>query len=373
LPRGLPTIAHAFAAHGYDTAWIGKWHLSGFKERDGRAALYRVPREDRGGFQTWIGYDNNNSQWDSWVHGHDRDGRERELERLPGYETDALTDRLIAYLSDQASRRQGGAETPFFAALSVQPPHDPYVAPPEYMARHNPAGLRLRANVPPVPRVEERARRELAGACAMIENLDANVGRIVAALDALNLRSHTYLMFFSDHGDLHGSHGQFRKMAPWEESIRIPFIVAGGASAYDFHHSDPGVVPNHVDLAPTTLGLCGLPVPDGMVGFDYSGHLLRSRTQGESPDSAYLQCVVPTGHGDSVDRPWRGVVTRDGWKYVCLEGQPWLLFDLNEDPFELVNLAHNNRFRVERKRLHARLSRWVHETGDSFRLPLLPE
>jgi arylsulfatase A-like enzyme len=89
------------------------------------------------------------------------------------------------------------------------------------------------------------------------------------------------------------------------------------------------------------------------------------------PDSAYLQLVVPTGHGDSIDRPWRGVATRDGWKYVALEGQPWMLHNLNEDPYELANLAFNTRYRTERRRLHERLAQWVDETGDVFVLPEL--
>src|SRR6056297_2464525 len=78
LPLGMPTIAEPFGASGYDTAWFGKWHVGGFDEADGRAAFATVPRELRGGFQTWIGYENNNSQYDSWVHGHRLDGSEIE-------------------------------------------------------------------------------------------------------------------------------------------------------------------------------------------------------------------------------------------------------------------------------------------------------
>ena len=126
-----------------------------------------------------------------------------------------------------------------------------------------------------------------------------------------------------------------------------------------------------MDIAPTTLGLCGIDPPDRMRGHDYSGHRLPSRSSANAPDSAFLQCVIPTGHGDSVDRPWRGVVTLDGWKYVALEGQPWLMFNLNEDPYELANLAHNTRYHVERKRLHDRLAQWIDGTGDTFALPKL--
>ncbi|WJH34799.1 hypothetical protein N6H14_00930 [Paenibacillus sp. CC-CFT747] len=83
-----------------------------------------------------------------------------------------------------------------------------------------------------------------------------------------------------------------------------------------------------------------------------------------------MQCVVPTGHHNSVDRAWRGIVTRDGWKYVCFEEVPWLLFNLNEDPFEQVNLAHNPLYREERRRLGLKLQEWIDRTADSFRLPL---
>lgn len=107
---------------------------------------------------------------------------------------------------------------------------------------------------------------------------------------------------------------------------------------------------NHVDIAPTTLGLCGIDVPDAMQGTDYSGYRL-GRPVANEPDSALCQPVVPTGHGDSPDRAWRAVVTRDGWKYAVLEGQPWLLHDHNDDPYEQANLALNTGVGSERRRL----------------------
>lgn len=371
LPPELPTVAHAFKDYGYETAYFGKWHVDGFQESTGRAAMHTVPRERRGGFDTWLGYENNNSQWDCWVHGHARGGAEVAHYRLPGYETDALTDLLLAFISSKADEQQQGSMTPFFAALSVQPPHDPYVAPAEFMRRHNPNTLQMRPNVPHIPRVQEQARRELAGAYAMIENLDWNVGRIRQALAEAGLDHDTTLIFFSDHGDMHGSQGQFRKTSPWEESMRVPFIISGPPTRYGHGGGRTPLPINHVDIAPTSLGLCGLDAPDWMVGHDYS-HLYRlDRPRQTLPDSAFLQLVIPTGHSHSVDRPWRGVVTADNWKYIVLENQPWLLFNLNEDPYEQANLAHNTRFKVERKRLHDRLAQWIADTGDSFALPRL--
>ena len=367
LPDGVPTVADVFNAHGFDTAYFGKWHLGGFQERNGRAAMHIIPPDQRGGFHTWVGYENNNSQWDCWVHGGEGDGAFHY--RLPGYETDCLTDMLIDYIKTQAEAREAGHAKPFFAVLSVQPPHNPYVAPPEWMARHNPSGLTMRPNVPEVAHIQETARRDLAGAYAMIENLDWNVGRVRAALVEAGLDLDTHIIFFSDHGDMHGSHGQFLKTSPWEESIRVPFILGGLHPRYEGRNGRPDYPINHVDIAPTTLGLCGIDAPAWMRGFDYSGARLPSRTLGDAPDSAFIQSVIPTGHGNSVDRPWRAVVTREGWKYVVLENQPWLMFNLRDDPYEQVNLAHNTLYRTERCQLNARLGQWIADTGDTFALP----
>lgn len=377
LPSGQPTIADVFNNAGYDTAYIGKWHLDGWHERDGRAAKHIIAADRRGGFKYWIGYDNNNSQWDSWVHGHDRNGKEIELYRLPGYETDELTNLMINYIRgkgmDREREREGkeNQDIPFFAVLSVQPPHNPYVAPEQFMGKHTPGNIKIRKNVPEVPSVIEQTRREIAGAYAQVENLDWNVGRILKELNDSGLASDTHILFFSDHGDMHGSHGQFKKTTPYEEAIRIPFIISGEHLNYDGRRTGRIPVPiNHVDIAPTTLGLCGIDKPNWMEGTDYSHYRLAWRKPVQSePDSAFLQNVIPTGHGDSIDRPWRGIVTKDGWKYVCLENTPWLMFNLNEDPFEQINLAFNSRYKKKRNELNDRLKKWIEDTKDMFTLP----
>lgn len=368
LPAGQETIVQPLKAAGYHTAYFGKWHLDGFKEAQGRAAMHIVPPERRCGFDVWAGYDNNNSQWDSWVHGGA--GKDAFHYRLPGYETDALTDLLIRYLKERGAEAKAGRARPFFAVLSVQPPHDPYVAPEEFMRRYHGAKLELRPNVPPVAEVIETARRDLAGYYAMIENLDWNFGRIRRALDETGLAFNTHILFFSDHGDMHGSHGMYRKTNPLEESIRIHFLIGGELPRYEGRLNGRfPVLLNHVDIAPTTLGLCGLAKPTWMAGTDYSHYRIRKKSPASEPDSAYLQNVVPTGHPHSINKPYRGLVTRDGWKYVCFEGVSWLLFNLNEDPYELINLAHNSRYRAQRRKLIDRLRQWIADTGDQFAVP----
>ena len=371
LPAGQPTIADVFNGAGYRTAYFGKWHLGGWQEAKGRGGFFITDPGRRGGFETWAGYENNNSQYDCWIHGGA--GKDAFHYRLPGYETDELTSLLIKYLQERGTEQKTPDAKPFFAVLSVQPPHDPYVAPPEFQEHYNPARLELRPNVPAGRTVQETARRDLAGYYAMIENWDYSVGRIRKALAATGLASNTHILFFSDHGDMHGSHGMYRKTNPFEESVRIPFIISGEIPRY--HRRICGrrqAMLNHVDIAPTTLGLCGIKKPFWMKGADLSHHRIAKEPAQAEPDSAFLQSVIPTGHAESINRPYRGVVTRDGWKFAVFEGAPWVMFNLNEDPYEVANLAFNNRYRAERKQLTERLRQWIADTGDSFRVPSEP-
>ena len=370
-PGGLdpskPTVAQPFRGAGYHTAYVGKWHLGHGHLRDGVVAP-----EARGGFDYWLGYENNNNQEHCYVHGS---GCETPV-RLDGYETDALTDQFIKHLHEHT----GGGENydPFFAVLSVQPPHNPYCPPmtSPYGPPLTPGEVQLRRNVPGIPWVEEKARRDIAGYNAMIENLDWNIGRIQQALKAGDVDRDTYIIFFSDHGDMLGSHGQWEKSAPWEESIRIPFIISHVRGSEVLPCDPCDAVVNHVDIAPTSLGLCGIDVPDWMEGYDYSGSCQFAEngwsTPAPSPDepeSAYLQQIPRKFHPLCPNKAWRGVAMRDGWKYVCTPGNDWLLYNTREDEFELGNFVHNSKFQDVRARCWDALKAWIDKTGDDFPLP----
>lgn len=361
LDRSYSLVSDVFNNAGYETVYLGKWHVAGLKERDGRSALQTVPREDRGRFDTWIGYDNNNSQFDCYVHGHDGD-EEISHYKLQGYETDVLTDIAIDRLRERADDAP-----PMFMVISVQPPHWPCLAPSDnrnYQAQQ----LTLRPNVPAT--AEAEARIKLSGYYGQIENIDDNLGRLMGALQEENILEHTHVMFFSDHGDQMGSQGRFGKCVPFEESARVPFMIGGGTSFYDGWGSGTIDCPiNHVDIAPTSLGLAGLEVPDWMEGFDYS-HRRNGRNREEriakEPDSAYLQLLDENRESGY---PWRCVVTRDGWKYACVDKGEWLLFDLNNDPYEQNNLAFNTHFNQKREEMKRKLQSWIDRTGDCFPLP----
>ncbi|NRA37119.1 MAG: sulfatase [Planctomycetes bacterium] len=360
MDEKIETIADPFNAAGYHTAYFGKWHLNGWHEGYGRGGWHIIDKERRARFDTWVGYENNNSQFDCWVHGHEQEN-EIDLYKLPGHETDALTDMLLKNIEKHKDEN-------FFQVCSVQPPHDPYSAPAEWCGRHSPADIKLRANVPPIERIQKQSQETLAGYYSLIEQIDHSVGRVMDKLYELGIDDHTYIMFFSDHGDQHGSHGHTHKMTPLEESIRVPMLIWGGRRFnYRAQTRVPHVI-NHVDVPSTTLGLCNIKAGKSMQGYDYSP-LIRQAPCDDAPTEAYLQCVVPTQHGPSIDLPWRGIVTEDGWKYVAIEGQPLYMYDLSEDPYELHNMAHHAEYKNKRHELNTLLQTWIDKTDDTFTLP----
>lgn len=358
LDPTLPMISDVFNDNGYVTALYGKWHLNGHNNKT------FVPKDERGRFDVWVAYENNNAQYNVHVHGHDLWGREDKdayAEKLKGYETDALTDKVIEFLKKRPKNK------PFFIVLSVQPPHDPYKAPTEYEDNYKAEDIELRPNVPPIERIEASARKDLAGYYAQIENLDMNIGRLYDALEEMGLLETTNLMYFADHGDCHYSHGYTKKSSPWQESINIPFIFRpAGGRAEGVPDKTPAMLQT-VDIAPTSLGACGIDTPEFMPGFDFSKVATEGIEVEGMPDAVLLQHIYPKQF-DCLDRPWRGIVTADGWKYVVVEHQPIMLFDLNEDPYELNNMVYLAPYKKKRAELAKKLQAMLDKVDDDFKV-----
>lgn len=364
LPDGVKTIADIFNDNGYDTAYFGKWHVDGARENP---MMHIVPKERRGGFKTWIGYENNNMQWNTYVHGHTPQG-EIEQYRLQGYETDCLTDLLLDYLDKST-------DNPFFAVLSVQPPHVPHPSPAKNRKNYDWYNIKLRPNVPYGEERQNKYKLELARYYSMIENLDDNLGRIMDRLCELNMDTRTHIVFFSDHGDMMGSHGLDGKVVPYEESIRIPVIIGSATGRYfGYHASRPDSLISEYDIAATTLGLCGIERPNWLKGYDYSFYrysgagdcIEKPRKKLDEPSSMIIKAIVPR---EGCDKAWRGVITRDKWKFVCYEGSCCMLFDLNDDPYEQINLANRFEYKPKRVELLRILREWLEKNDDPFILP----
>jgi arylsulfatase A-like enzyme len=375
-----PSMATELRRAGYRTAYFGKWHCGIVRDqmpasiRDAppdkvRGARHRTPERHRAGFEDWCAFESLNRHFEVSVY---RDNDE-EPTWLEGYETDVLTDEVIAYL-DTYDRDQ-----PLFLVLSVTPPHFPLLV-PEPWRRHDPASLQVRPNFidrpePPTagnipggflfrddPPWSESMRHALAQYYAMIENLDWNVGRLVDALqsDPRFAGPETLVCYTSDHGEFLGSHGLCgRKEHPHEESVRVPLLInAPGRIPPQGHHGEALI--GLVDLAPTLLSLAGVPVPRWMQGQDCAGAI--TGRDSPLPEVELLEMHNnPRWNLDYVD--WRGLVT-DRYKYAYYETGHELLFDLQEDPYEMNNVAETKpNLAVE---LRTQLLNLLHATREPF-------
>ena len=183
-----------------------------------------------------------------------------------------------------------GASSPSCSSCPGGPPHNPYeTAPQEFRDRYDPQEIELRPNVP--AELADEARQWLAGYYAHCSAIDKSVGDIMATLEERGLSENTALVFASDHGDMLGSQGWTRKQKPWEESIRVPFLLRCPAK-YGREAREVEPFLNAHDIMPTLLGVCDLPIPESVEGRDFSAAL-----DGESieSDCALLACFHPFG------------------------------------------------------------------------------
>ncbi|HVV01987.1 MAG TPA: sulfatase [Verrucomicrobiae bacterium] len=320
LNPNAETIAKVFRKAGYDTGYVGKWHLNG----DGRSAF--IPPERRQGFDYWKVLECTHDYNHSFYYANDPVLREWE-----GYDAIAQTRDVENYL-----RSRRGSAKPFFLVLAWGPPHSPYnTAPKKFRELYKPDQLSFRPNVPGA--VRAKAGEMLAGYYAHCSALDACLGGLWQALREAGLDKNTILLFTSDHGDMLGSHDLYRKQKPYDESIRVPLLVHWPAGLKPrFSGLDAPI--NSEDLMPTILGLCRLPIPKSVQGKDFSRYLRGGRAPGDG--SALITCIAPFGEWSRQKggKEFRGLRTARYTYCRDLHGA-WLLFDDRVDPFQTNNLA----------------------------------
>jgi arylsulfatase A-like enzyme len=201
--------------------------------------------------------------------------------------------------------------------VSLEAPHPPYHAPAPHVREVKPAGIKLRANVPVGGPVEQQAREELAGYYAHIEATDRAIGKLIAEVDL----SDTIIVFTSVHGDMHGSHGLFRKAWPYEESIRVPLLIRGQKT------ENRGLK----DSSPVSLVDLSHMAVAWAEGREW--HCRRDSAQISMPAATEIPLQCPVA--------WRGYRTTQHKLVLNADGSPWLYFDLEHDPLERNNLAED--------------------------------
>ena len=346
------SLAHAARGAGYDTAYIGKWHLNG----PDRPA-WVPPGAARQGFDFWAAA--------NFDHNYDRSvyfvGDSPEPRVWEGYDAEAQTTLAIDYLVNRKS------DKPFCLVLSWGPPHHPYrTVPQKYLNLYDSDALTPRPNCPEMP------RKDLWGYYAQTTFLDDQLARLVAALDDTRLAEDTLLVFSSDHGDMHGSHGVFKKQWPWDESVKVPFVLryprrVKAGSRFDFPLSA-------IDIMPTVLGLAGVPIPDRVEGVDLSPFVTGDRD--DAPNGVLLMNPCPFSIGDprgpdqvpsfqGMRMEYRGLRT-SRHTYVRTIDRPWMLYDNLEDPFQMRNLIDEPRSRGLAVKLEREMQSLMARIGDEF-------
>lgn len=355
LHRTEATFAQLLKKAGYQTGYVGKWHL-------------KWPKPEAAGFDDVVCFESNGPHHNRTVTEH---GRKKVAK---GYIEDYLADQSVAFIEKAVK-----AGKPFVLHHGTQIPHMDHrfswPSKPETLARYPVGKMPLPKSwrddlggKPPYlkqGRNHTRAqqnygynkpdgiRRHWQAYLASVTEMDAALGRIVAALDRLGIRDDTWIILMGDNGWFLGEHGFTSKVLPYEESIRVPFIVSG-----------PGLKGGacdelilNADVAPTFLELAGVAVPGRM-----HGRSLVPLLRGEKAD--WRQSILYEAPKPELGSWPLAAVRTDRWKYIQtfdIQAPTKLVFeelyDLKTDPNEMTNLAGVDKCKAVRDELRTELSR----------------
>jgi arylsulfatase A-like enzyme len=412
LPLGEMTLGDYLRPTGMRVAVAGKTHVFADAEGLARAGLTRAQEPGftiaEGGFEPFErddgehpdqrsgqalrynrflreqGYDGENP-WHSWANsaegpdGTVLSGWSLRHCHLPARvaerhsETAWMTDRAIDFIRESGER-------PWLLHLSYIKPHWPYIAPAPYHALYGaaqclPVVKHARERQDPHPVYDAFMRMDAAQAFArdevranvlpaymgLVKQIDDHVGRLMAALEAAGRLDDTMIVFTSDHGDYLGDHWMGEKELFHECSVRIPLIVVDPSAAADATrgHGDIRLV-EAIDLLPTFLEALGQPLPTHRL----EGRSLLPLLHAATPkwrdavfselDFAFYRARTMLGLGVHDARAW--MIRTARWKYVAFKAFPRAqLFDLLNDPEELVDLGCSDAHAAIRAELHAML------------------
>lgn len=358
------TLGELFAGAGYKTGYIGKWHLGAGgwtnygNEPNGKRGIdlennYIPPGPARMGFDHWEAY-NFHMQFNNYYYW----ANSPEQIQTGAYETDIQVSQAIGFMENHKNTNQ-----PFFLVLSTHPPHPPFTAEasPEGYLDQIPEEIKWNQNVPQDnPQTTEAMRYYLA----MSKNIDDNVGRLMAWLKDSGLDQNTIVIFTSDHGEMHGSHGYLYKQKPYAESLHVPLIFRWPERLPAGIRKNTPFTP--VDFLPTLCGLAGIEVPEETDGENLSRILM---TPGKEKDRAVLTGNYVSDYNTfSTGGPfpeWRGVYTGDYTYVRWLSGEKEL-YDNASDPFQMNNLMDNSESSGQAEAFEETLKKLLKEADDAF-------
>lgn len=325
LSPSVPTFPQVLQKTGYDTALIGKWHMS-------------LQEDPQPGFGRWVSFPGQGVYNNPALN---VDGRRVEE---TGYITDILTRYSIDWLRQPRN-------APFCLYLSHKAVHSDFIpavrhsklfqdarlSPPKSMyesGEDKPQWARNIRRTWDDAEFREREDTKIRNYCRALVSVDESVGRVLGELEAMGALDKTVVVFAGDNGFFLGEHGLVDKRAMYEESIRIPLLMRYPRLV------KPGSVIErmalNIDICPTFLDLAGAPALEGIEGSSLRP-LLSSRTRGWREEFLYEYFW----EAEAKKRPTISGVRTERWKYITYPGsdnEPEL-YDLLQDPLETRNLA----------------------------------
>jgi len=341
IPKKHIMLPEFLRQKGYKTFGTGKWH-------NGKNAYARC--FDDGGKILFGGM---SSHTDLPVYDFDPKGEysQEKQYRENTFSSELFSNEAISFLE------QYDSDKPFFLYAAYTAPHDPRMAPEEFTAVYKTDDLTLPENfipehpfdngeldirdenLAPHPRTPEVIREHIAGYYAMITHLDFHIGRVLDALEHTGRADDTIIVFTGDNGLAVGQHGLLGKQNLYDHSVRVPLIFSG-----------PGIPRNKTsealcylsDIYPTICDFLGIKAPASVVGSSLK-NIIEEKAE-KIRDRVFL----------AYRHFQRGLRTADNWKIIkynvgCMETTQ--LFNLNDDPWEINNLADGFRLQPRLKEL----------------------
>ena len=373
IPPEQRMLPEVFREAGYTTFGTGKWH-------NGRPAFARCF-----GAGAEIFFGGMSDHWNVPVYDYDPSGEYASRTPVipdPGasneiqyrnyqhivdgkHSSELFTDAAVSFLD-----RHHKDSNPFFMYVSYTAPHDPRTVPREYLDMYDPDTIPLPRNFLPrhpfdngeleirdellatFPRTEKEVRRHLAEYYATITHLDDQIGRVLEALRRTGRSRDTLIVFAADNGLALGQHGLMGKQNLYEHSVHVPLVLSGPGIPIGTQVSSLCCLN---DLFPTLCDLAGLESPSGIWGRSLAP-VLKEQAPGPHED---LLCVY---------KDYQRAVLWDRWKLIRYRvGGTFTtqLFDLEQDPWEMRNLAGHPEHRRLLSELTTRLQDLMRRAGQT--------
>ena len=365
LSAGVRLWSEDMAEAGYRLFFAGKWHVSaeegpqdrGFENvfhRQTYSGVRSAAETRRPDCSEW-----KNAYWVDDLCDPDAPRGEAEIKR-PGYPRYRLygetenpfgDEDVISASVDHIRGALCGVKEPWLFYVGNLGPHDPYFVPGRFLDLYDPREIRLppnyRDNLLDKPALyqktqsyfaqlsDEEHREAIRHYLAFCTYEDALFGRLVEALRQTGQYDDTVIVYCSDHGDYVGAHGLWTKGLPcFQEAYRVPMIVRMPGRTQTFEVGDRTSL---ADFAPTLLDVCGVAHERRFAGRSLAGYL-RGERQDDTPAFTFTQT-----NGNELYGIQRSI-SNDDWKYVFNGFDYDELYDLRNDPLELVNLARDGRY-----------------------------